>query len=41
MSTPWGIELHQDILVVVDYKVLEGVGNDNGHRTLLLVGDRL
>ena|SRR5436190_12478320 len=41
MATPWGVELHEDVLVIIDHKVLEGVGNDNSHGTLLAFGDRL
>lgn len=41
MSTPGGVELDEDILVVVDDQVIVGVGDDNGNRTLLLLGDGL
>lgn len=41
VSTPGGIELDQDILVVVNDQVLVGVGDNDGNGTLLLLGDGL
>ena len=41
MTTPWGIELDQDILGIIVDNVLVVVGNDNSDRTIVLLWYRL
>lgn len=41
VSTPWGIEFKENILLVVDDEFLVGVANDNGDGLILGLWDRL
>ena len=41
MTTPWGIELKEDIILVVDHDVLVIVSHDDLNGTFLFFGDRL
>ena len=41
MSTPWGVELDENILVVIDDNILVVVGNNDGDRAVLGLWDGL
>jgi hypothetical protein len=41
VSAPWGIELNQDILLLIENNVLVVVGNDNGDWAILRLWNRL
>jgi hypothetical protein len=41
VSTPGGIEFKKDVLVVVDDKIIVVLGDDNGNRAFLGLGNRL
>ena len=41
MTTPWGIELKENILVVVNHNLVIVLRNDNGDRAFLLLWDGL
>lgn len=41
MSAPRGVELQEDILVVLNDELLVAVGHNGGHRALLGLGNRL
>lgn len=41
MSTPRGVELQENVLLVVDHQLLVSMGDNDGDRTLLLLGDGL
>ena len=41
VAAPRGIEFKQDILVIVNDKILVAMAHDNGDRTLLCLGNRL